>query len=152
MLHRYAVARQAWGAVREVTLALLFSDRQADVGLATLAVHALAAFRREQGDDVITRCQARDSITNCFDDAGTFVTEHAGRVTGRIGSTGGVHVGVADATGVHLDEYLTGLGVGDVKILDDEGLPEFFEHGGAYLHEIRGFVASRVVKDERCRF
>ena len=43
------------------------------------------------------------------------------------------------------DEYFSRFWIGDIEILDDQGLSKFLEDGSAYLHEIKG------VRNERSR-
>ena len=60
--------------------------------------------------------------------------EHRRRVARRVGARGGVHVGVAHATGRQPHEHLPRSGPVEVDLLDDERLPELLQHGGADLH------------------
>ena len=98
---------------------------------------------------VTTWSPGRTSVTPSptrLDDAGALVAEHAGRVAGRVGAGGGVEVGVADAAGDEADEHLAGLRLGEVELLDDEGLAELLEDGGTDLHA--GIVRVKTVS--RC--
>src|SRR5437762_49915 len=79
------------------TLALLVADREAQVGARALAVDALAALGREQGDNMVARAHQRDTITNLLNNTNTLVPEHRWGVPRRVGARGGVEVGVADA-------------------------------------------------------
>jgi len=127
-------AMQAGGVVGEVALVLLVADRQADVRQVALAVHALATLRGEQRDDVVADGQARDVLTDRFDDARALVAEDRRRVAARVDARRRVHVGVADATCRQAHEHLAGLRAVETDVLDDQRLAEFLEDGGANLH------------------
>ena len=68
--------------VPEVALALLLPDRQAEVRARRAAVDAVAALRREEGDDVVAGRDGIDAVADALDDAGALVTEHGRRVAG----------------------------------------------------------------------
>lgn len=70
-----------------------------------------------------------------LDNAGALVSEHAGRVAGRIDSGGGVHVGVADAAGMQPDEHLALLWRSEFDGLYFERGSELFEHCRANQHD-----------------
>ena len=74
------------------------------------AVHALAALRREERDDVIAGRDRGDALADALDHARALVAEHGRRVAGRVGAGGGVEVGVADAAGDEANEHLARLG------------------------------------------
>ena len=52
----------------------------------------------------------------------------------RVGTGGGVEIGVADPAGDEPDQHLPGLRLGQLDLLDPERLPELLEHRGAHLH------------------
>ena len=132
--NRLAVTREPRGAVGQVALVLLFANGQAEVGARAQAVDALAALRREEGDDVIPRLQGRDTVADPLDDTRAFVPQHRRRVPGRIGARRGVEVGVAYAAGDQAHEHLARLRLGEGHLLDDERRPELLQHCGANLH------------------
>jgi hypothetical protein len=134
MADRLAVPREPRRPVGHEPLALLLTDRQADVGARVAAVLALAALRREERDHVIARRDRRNALADPLDDAGSLVAEHSGRVSGRIGSRGGVQVGVTDPAGDEPDEHLARARPGEVELLHLERRAEPLEHGGADLH------------------
>jgi hypothetical protein len=115
---RLAVARQPRRAVREVTLVLLFPDRQAEVRSVVAAVHALAALRREERDDVVAGRDVLDTVTDTLDDACAFVAEHGRQVPRRISARRCVQVCVADTAGHEPDEHLAGLRLRKVELLN----------------------------------
>ena len=134
MPQRLAVAREPRGAVGEVAEALLVADRDAAVGAVAEAVDALAALGREQRDHVVAGRDERDTVTDALDDTGALVTEDARRVAGRVGTGGGVEVGVADAAGGEPDEHLARLRLGEIDLLDDERAAELLEDCCADFH------------------
>jgi hypothetical protein len=113
---------------------LLLADRQAEVGPRIDAVDALAALRREEGDDVVPRRERGDVGAHALDDAGALVAEHGGRIARRVGAGGRVEVGVADAACDKADERLAGPRLGQLDLLDRQRLPKLLQHGGAHLH------------------
>ena len=77
----------------------------------------------------------RDALADRLDDARALVSEHASaRSPDGSAPRGRVEVGVADAAGDEPHERLAGLRVGELELLDDEGLAELLQHGGAHLH------------------
>ena len=62
--HRLAVAREPRRAVGQVALVLLLADREAEVRAVAAAVHALAALRREERDDVVARRERRHAVAD----------------------------------------------------------------------------------------
>ena len=133
--HRLAITRQARGAIGEIAKPLLLTDCDTAVRAAALALDALAAFRREQGDHVIARLDERDALTDLLDHARALVPQHARRVTRRIGSRCGVEVCVTDTTGLDPHEHLACLRLCEVHLLNDEGLTKLFQDCGANLHD-----------------
>ncbi len=131
---RLAVTRESCRAVWEIPLPLHVTDRRAAVRAAASAVDALAALGREQRDDVIAGLHESDARPDALDDSCSFVPEHTRRVSGRIGTRGGVQIGVTHAAGGEPHEHLPVLRLGQVELLDDERLPEILEHCGADLH------------------
>ena len=127
-------ARQARRAVRQVALVLLLADRQAEVGPRAEAMHALAALRREQGDDVVAGRDRHHALA----DRSTTPAPSCPRTVGAYpdGSTpgGGVHVGVAHAAGDEPDQHLASPGIGQLELADDERAAELLQYGGANLH------------------
>ena len=148
MPDRLAVAREADGAVGQVTLALLLADREAEVRPRRAAVDALAALRGEERDDVVAGRERVDAVADPLDDAGALVPEHGRRVAGRIGAGRGVEVGVADAAGDEANEHLARLRLGELELLHLERRAEVLQHGGADLHRAARSVASKP--DVRC--
>jgi hypothetical protein len=69
-------------------------------------VDALAALRREERDDVIAGGERADALADLLDDAGALVAEHGGRVAGRVGAGGRVHVGVEHTAGLEAKKTL----------------------------------------------
>ena len=135
MPHRFAIARQARGAIGEIAKPLLLADRDAAVRAAALALDALAALGCEQGDHMIARLDERDALTDLLDHARALVPQHARRVTRRIGSRCGVEVCVTDTTGLDAHEHLACLGLCEIQLLHDEGLAELFQDCGTNLHD-----------------
>ena len=106
---RLTVAREPDGAVGQVALVLLGADRHAEVRARAQAVHALAALGREERDDVVADLEVLDALAELLDDARALMAEHGGRVAGRVGAGGRVHVGVADAACHQADQHLARL-------------------------------------------
>ena len=84
MPYGLAVAREARGAVRQVALALLLADGEAEVRARVEAVRALAALGREERDDVVAFLQVAHAGAELLDHACALVAEHGGLVPGRI--------------------------------------------------------------------
>jgi hypothetical protein len=97
-------------------------------------VHALAALGREERDHVVAGSDERDALPHALDDAGSLVTEDAGRVAGRVGAGGRVEIRVADAARGQAHKHLARLRLREVDRLHDERLTELLEDGGADLH------------------
>ena len=133
--HRLAITRQARGAVGQIAKPLLLANRDAAVRTTTLALDALAALGREQGDHVIAGLDERDALTDLLDDARTFVPEHARCVARRVGARCRVQVCVADTTGLDPHEHLACLRLCEVHLLNDEWLAELFQDCGTNLHD-----------------
>src|SRR5581483_4373711 len=85
------------------------------------------ALRREQRDDVVARPDEAHVRPDRLDDTGALVAEDARGVPGRIGTRGGVQVGVADAAGGEPDERLPRLRLLELDLLHDERLAEPLE-------------------------
>ena len=134
MAQRLTGAGEARRPVREIAETLLVADRDAAVGARIEAVLAPAAFRREECDDVVARLHQGDIGAYRLDHSRALVAEDARRVAGRIGAGSRVQIRVADAARDEADECLSCLRLGQVDFLDDEGLSELLEHGGADPH------------------
>jgi len=98
------------------------------------AEDALAALGRKQRDDVVARHDGRDARTDSLDDARPLMAEDGRGVARRVGTGGGVEVGVADAAGDEPDEHLARAWLRQLDLLHDERLPELLEHGCPNLH------------------
>ena len=138
-----AVAPQSGCAVGQIPLVLLVADRQAEVGPIVAAVDALAALRREQGDDVVAGLEQGHAGTDGLDHPGPLVTEHGRRITRGVDAGGGVEVGVADAAGDQAHQRLALLGLGQLELLNRERLPELLQHRRAHSH--RAIVCERAL-------
>ena len=144
-------------AVGQVAEVLLAADRHAEVGARVDAVDALAALRREEGDDVVAGRDRGDPVADLLDHPGALVAEHGRRVARRIGARGRVQVGVADPAGFEPHQHLARARLGQVDLLDRQRLPELLEHGGADLHlsssssstSVEPILASYVRSDKR---
>ena len=78
-----------------------------------------------------------------LDDPRSLVAEDRRRVSGGVGAGCGVEIGVADAAGGETDQDLPRLRLGELDLLDDEGLAELLEHRRAHPHfESENFEAS----------
>src|SRR5439155_21937195 len=131
---RLAVAREARRPVGQVALALLLADREAEVRARIQAVHALAALRREERDDVVAGRERADALADPLDHARAFVPQHGRRVAGGIGAGGRVQVGVADTARDEAHEDLACFRLSQVDLLDLERPAELLEHRGPDLH------------------
>ena len=140
---RLAVAAEPRRPVGQVALVLLLADGEAEIRPVAEAVHALAALRREQRDDVVAGRERRDVRADLLDDAGALVPENGRRVAGGIGARRRVEVGVADAAGHEADEHLARARLGELDLLHDERRAELLEDGGADLHEPKIRIARR---------
>src|SRR6202042_2173141 len=98
----------------------------------------------EQRDHVVADLQVADVRTDGLNNATALVSEHRGRVSGRVDAGGGVHVGVADTAGDEPHQNLPPLRLREVYFGHVEWLSELLEYGGANLHspqpscELRG--------------
>ena len=131
---RLAVAGEPGRPVGQVAEALLVANRDAAVGAVAEAMDALPALGGEEGDHVVAGRNEAHAVADALDDAGALVPEHARRITGRIGTGGGVEVGVADAAGGEPDEHLAPLRLGEIDLLNDERAAELLENCCANSH------------------
>jgi len=98
-----------------------------------LAVEACAAAWSPVEGDEIAFLEAFGSLSDGFDEAGSFVARDEGE--GMFGVAGDeVPVAVADADGSDLDQDLPFLGRLEIEGLDLEGFSDGVEDGGAGLH------------------
>lgn len=81
-----AADRETRGAVGHQALALGGTDRGAEIGLARQAGRALPAFRRVQGNDVVTLLDAGDALADVDHDARAFMAENGGKQPLRVGA------------------------------------------------------------------
>ena len=78
------------------------------------AVGAVAAEDRETHDHVVAGLELLDQVTDFLDDPRGLVSENAGRLEG-VEPFDKVQIGMADAGGSRLDQYLTRAGLGDIS-------------------------------------
>jgi hypothetical protein len=97
-------------------------------------VLTFAALRRKQRDHVVSDREIPDLWPERLDHARALMAEHRRRVARRIDSRGGVHVGVADATGHQPYQDLPALGLCQVQLSDVQRLPELLKYSGTNLH------------------
>ncbi|MNX11790.1 hypothetical protein D3C86_415560 [compost metagenome] len=117
---RLAVDRKARRRVRHQATTLGRADRLAQIGFLRQAEFALAAFRRVQGNDVVILFQAFHAQAHVDDDAGAFMAEDRWEDTFRIGARQSVVIGMANARGLDLDQYLALARAGQVDFLDGQ--------------------------------
>ena len=97
------------------------------------AVAACAATRYERADHVIARLDLGDAGADLLDDARPLVAaDH--RIARRQVAIGEVEVGVAQARGGVLDQYLAFLGAVEVEFHDLEWLARVEQYGGFGFH------------------
>jgi hypothetical protein len=102
------------------------SNLAAEVGLSGLAELALLAFGCVESDDVVTRLDVGDTVTNRLDNTGTLVSEDNGESTLRVLTRESVGICVANTSVVDLDTDLVGLGRSNLNVLNGQrlaGLP-----------------------------
>ena len=105
-----------------------------EVRLAGLAELALAAFRRVEGNDVIAGLDARDAITDLFDDAAALVAEYGRKRAFRIAARQRIGVGVTDACSDDPYERLARFRPFYVDLLDRQRLTGFPRDRGSRFH------------------
>jgi hypothetical protein len=104
-----AVQRKAAGGIGHQAAPLGAADGLAQVGLLRQAEFALAAFRRVQRDDMVVAAQGGHARADVAHHARALVSQDRREDAFRIGARQGVVIGVANAGGLHLDQYLAGL-------------------------------------------
>jgi hypothetical protein len=97
----------------------------AEVGLARFAELAFLAFGGVESNDGVTGLDVGHTLTNRFDDTGTFVTENDGEGTFGVLSGESVCICVADTSVEDLNTDLVGLWRSDLDIFDRKGLTGF---------------------------
>ena len=120
---------EAAGAVGHHTLSLRGADFAAQVRLLRQAVHAVAALRDVQGDDVVSNLNVGDTFADRLHNTTTFVAKNDGE-TGRVVARF-APVGMADTTGQDLDADLSSARGSDLDGLHDEIGAVLPHEGGA---------------------
>ena len=93
---------------------------------------------------MVARGEARHALAHRLDHAGALVPEHRGRVTRRIGATGRVHIGVADAAGGQANEHLARPRTVELNVLNHERLrrtPRERRHGSSWRRTLSAGTA-----------
>lgn len=83
-----------------------------------------------KSDDVVTRLDVGDTLTDTLDDTGTLVSENDWESTLGVLARQSVGIGVADTSVVNLDSDLTGLWWGNLNILESKVLASLPGDGG----------------------
>jgi len=125
-----ALALESRGTIGHQTLTLSGSDLAAEVGLSGLTELALLAFGGVKGNDVVTRLDVGDALTNGLNDTSTLVSEDNGESTLRVLTGESVGICVANTSVVDLDTDLVGLGRSNFNVLNGERLTGLPGNGG----------------------
>ena len=129
------VSRCGWSSPRCISV-LAHSDRCPGQALV-----AVAAERRQAGDDMVADLDRADLAADLLDDARRFVAEHGGQRE-RIAAVGEVHVAMADPGGDGADQHLVRPGLADLDVLDRQRLADFAQYRG--FHFNNSPVAGRI--------
>src|SRR5882672_12567631 len=105
----FTLIAEARRAVRHQPLALGGADRCAKVGLLAQATFALAALGRVERDHMISRFHRRHARADLANDAGALMAEDRWKDSFAVEAIQRVGVGVADSSGLYLDQDFTGL-------------------------------------------
>lgn len=98
---------------------------------------------RELHADSVTLLDGRDASAKRRDDAFVARRKRQRRLQGPVAS-GGMKVGMANATSFRLDQNLARAGLGHVEFLQDQRLAEMFDLGGLHLACHGEFLAGFV--------
>ena len=134
MVDRVVAEPETAGAVGHDSASLGFADRLAEIGLARQAVFALAALRRVQRDNVVSRREPRHSGADLDHHAGAFVAQNGGEEALGIQTGQGEGVGMAYPRRFDLNQDFPLSGAFDLDRLDGQGISCLVSDGGANLH------------------
>src|SRR3546814_900477 len=118
----------------DLTLALGAAYRLAKVGFRIQAVLAFAAFGRVQRNHVIALFQAAHARPDIHHHTGTLVAEDGWKDAFRVSAGQGEGVGMADAGGLDLDQYLAGFRALQIDALNGQWLARRVGDGGTCFH------------------
>ena len=133
MENRLALVGETRGAIRHQALALRGADGLAQVGLATQAELALAAFRGVQRDHVIAHSHRGHALADGFHHCAAFMAQDRREDAFRVCARQGVGVGMAHAGRDHPQQHFASLGHGDIHFNNLKGLLGFEGYGGTGL-------------------
>ncbi len=134
MVDRLALVAEAAGAVGHHALALGSADRGTEVGFLAEAAFALAAFRRVERNDVISRLHRDHAGAHLADDAGALMAQDRWKKSFAVQAVERVGIGVADARRLDFDEDLAGFRALEIDLDDFKRLLCLESDSGARLH------------------